>query len=210
MRIALLTEGAAEYGSLPALLPQINRESPNTFLKPLKINVAPDVAPGIIARECKSRISIAAAKGADLVVVVLDREQQNTCPGQIARILEAAIIEVCTRLPVRVVLKDRLYENWLIADMNALACQPKRFQVTKAKRKKVEPNKADQADGLALIKSMAVGPDYNKVQDAAKICHHLDIFQAALHSRSFRHFLHIAGIPQFTDGCKSPKGEVRS
>jgi len=204
MKIALITEGDAEFKSLPLLLPEINSLTSNIVLKPLKVNVSPDAEPGVIARECKSRVLIAAARGAGLAVVLLDREQQAKCPGDISTEIEAAINAACNSLPVRVVLKDRLYENWLVADMDGLAAQARRFEVTAARRRRVEPNKADKTDGLALIKSMTLGGHYEKVQDAERICRHLGVERAAEHSRSLRHFLHVVGMPEFAEGCKVP------
>lgn len=202
LRVMLLTEGDAEFKSLPYVMPQFNGVSPHTVMNPLKVNLQPDAGPGVIARQCKSRVEIAVAKGADLVVLVIDREKQDACPGLIASRVEAAISRVCNSVSVRVVLKDRTYENWLVADLNALAAQPKRFDVTPARRKRVEPDKADIVNALALMKDMVVGPAYEKVSDAEKICASMDVGRAARHSRSLRHLLHVLDVPAYAAGCK--------
>ena len=187
MKIALLTEGDAEYASLPKLLPQLNAAVRHTIVKPLKVNCPPDATAGIIARECKSRVLIAAAKSADLVVVLLDREEQEACPGRIASEVERAIGRMCPNIEIRVVLKDPYYESWLVADMDALAAQPQRFAVTTARRRRVEPNKADRANGMALIKEMVKGDHYDKAPDSERICSKMELERAILHSRSLRY-----------------------
>ncbi|WP_425574934.1 DUF4276 family protein [Nocardioides fonticola] len=148
-------------------------------------------------------MAIAVAQGADLVIVLLDREQQSDLPGKLAADVETALATHCgagTR--VRVVYKDRLFENWLVADMDSLSAQPKRFAVTAARRRKVEPNKADAVDGLLLMKEMAIGKDYDKVADAERVCRKLDVRRAAMHSRSLRHFLHVLEVSAYAAGCK--------
>ncbi len=147
---------------------------------------------------------IAAGQGADAAVVLLDREQQDACPGRIARDIAAALMRACAVLPAYVVLKNRCFENWLVADLGALLAQPSRFEVTSAMRKKVEPNKADQCDAIALLKKSVIEDQYEKVRDSVRICSKMDVAVAARHSRSFRHLLHVLEDPAYLSQCRLP------
>ena len=204
MKVALITEGFSEFRSLSTLYGQLESRSGNVFLAPLKINVSPDAAPRIIARECRSRLFIAQAKGADLAVILLDRERQERCAGLVAAGIERETQPLCTPLTVRVVLKDRQFENWLIADLGALRRQPRRFSVSAGTVRRVQPNKADACDGCAILEACAINDRYDKVRDSQAICAHMNIGAAARHSRSLRHFLHVVGDTAFDVQCRVP------
>ncbi len=188
---------------MPRLYPQLSARSGHDFMT-LKINVSPDASAAVIARACRSRLVIALAKGASLAVVVLDREQQQICPGLIASGIETEVGKVCAPMPARVVIKDRTFENWLVADFGALAQCPKRFSLTNAMVARVEPDKADRCDGKALIASAVKKGQYDKVKDAERICRRMDVGKAAANSRSFRHLLHVIGDIAYNAGCGTP------
>jgi len=135
---------------------------------------------------------------------LIDREQQEACPGQIATLLEQEFGRKGTNLAVRVALKDRTFENWLIADLGALQSQPARFAVTAAISRCVEPDKADRCDAEKIIKKAAANGQYDKITDAERISTKLDIESAARNSRSFRHFLHILGHSSYRSQCRLP------
>lgn len=202
MRIAIITEGVSEYKCLPRLYPQLRKRTPHKLMAPTKVSFQPDASPESIAKACKPHVLIAQSKGAETVLILLDREQQSTCPGALASALSAAVSAKCEdKLPIIVVYKDRAFENWLVADLDALRRQPKRFDVTAAIVKQVEPGKADRCNGTALLNKAAVRYEYNKTQDSEKICDHMDLGKALAHSRSLRHFLHALDDPSFAEGC---------
>jgi hypothetical protein len=205
MKIAVLTEGDSEVKSLSSWYEQLHARTGHRLLNPLKINVDPLAAPGIIARECKSRLQIAQKQGAQLALVLLDREQRNECPGMIALTVENAIERVCPILPVKAVLKDRTFENWLISDPSALEAQPARFKLTQATKRRIQPNRADTCDAEALLHSIVLKQHYQKVPDSKLICAKMDVVKGAANSRSLRHLLHILGIDLYADQCKHPR-----
>lgn len=174
------------------------------MLGPLKINVSPDAPALSIAKACRSRLIIAHAKGASLAVLVLDRETQSASPGDIASAIATELVLSRPPLDVSVVIKDRMFENWLVADLDALEAQPGRFKVTPAIRRAVEPNKADGCDALSLLKRAVVGTQYDKVSDASRILKRADVSRSAANSRSFRHFLHALGDKYYSKQCKKP------
>lgn len=204
-RIAFITEGQSEFQSLPFLYEQLSARSNTVLLSPLRINVSPDAPVAHIAKQSKALVKIALARRVDLVVVLFDRERAPSSPGEIAVGLRNAIHEACElQGTCEVVIKDRMYENWLVADVDGLKSHRKRFRVTQAVERQVAPNKADRADALALLKKAAIGSDYDKVADSKRICRTLDVERAAQNSRSFRHLLHVLGDFDYSSQCKVP------
>lgn len=208
MKIALLTEGVSEYQNLPLLYGQITQGTPHTLLKPLKVNITPDSAARVIARECKARLLVASQLGARFAVLIIDREQQVECPGKRAAEIESAIADAKCTLSVRVVLKDRKFENWLVADLEALRKQPRRFQVTASMVRLVEPNKADRCDGERLLGRAVRKGEYSKVSDSKKILAQTDLRRASSHSRSLRHLLHVLSYLTYKEQCRDPVGQA--
>lgn len=204
MRISIITEGKSEFASLPKIYDQLRRRTGNIILAPLLVSVAPDASPAVVARECKSRIAIAlGSQRPDLIIILLDREQQAEPPGTIASVIENAVLRACGEDPrVRVVLKDRTFENWLVADLDGLESMPARFDVSVNMRRAVEPNRADSCDALGLLKKSA-RRGYEKIDDSIKIMERYDVGRAARHSRSVRHFLHVLGDPLYASQCRA-------
>lgn len=204
MNIAVVTDGISEYRNLGPLLRQIEMRSPHRFLKPVRMTAPPDAPPPVIARACKPLLKVAKLQKAGLAIVLLDREAQESCPGQIAEQVEQAIARACSDVDVRVAFKDRMLENWLVSDPDALEHYSARFEVTDALRRKVVPGKADRVDAMRLLKSAIRSGQYDKVSDSARILRAIDVGRASRNSRSLRHFLHIAGDLEYQDGCSRP------
>lgn len=204
MKVALVTEGMGEYRFLPLLFPQIEAKSPHRLIRPLHVAVPPDAPVVTIVQRCKPLLLLAAANGADLVLVLLDREQRQECPGQIASTLEAALLRASRNIRVKVALKDRTFENWLVADLSALSKQPAKYKVSNGIRKRIEPDKADRCHALATLKDAAINRRYDKIEDGKKLCSHLDVSKAAKHSRSLRHALHLLEYQNYRDQCRQP------
>lgn len=204
MRITILTEGVSEFKSLPLLYPQLQLPSRARIVKTLKINAQPDAPYPQVIASCQPILAIA-KRISDKVVVLLDREQQQECPGEIAHHLESEFLRIAGT-EVQVALKDRMYENWLISDIDALKSYPRRFAVDSAAEKRISPNKADNLNGLAEIKRMVSNGQYSKTEDSDRICKAAKVDRIAQNSRSFRHFLHVLGHETYRDGCQHPAG----
>ena len=205
MRIALLTEGVSEYRNLGPLMSQVRERTGHTYLAPTRVVMCPGSNAAKIARACQAGLKIAKSKRADLVVVLLDRETDSRCPGIVAAEIEGAIAKTCSDMQVRVCLKDRMLENWLVADPDALAQHSARYEVTHALRRKVAPNRADRVDATGMIKKAVRAPSqYEKVADSELILKSLDVARAAQNSRSLRHFLHSLGDAAFSENCREP------
>lgn len=203
MNVVILTEGASEFKSLPVLFSQINSKLTHGLrvVDILKINATPHAPLPQVAASCKGLLAIAARK-ADMVVVVLDRETQMECCGQIAHALEQRLSRMVD-VEVRVTLKNRMYENWLIADVEALRAHPRRYAVTDGLVRQIAPNKADHLDALAVLKRIVVSGQYDKMRDSSVICRSAQIERIAENSRSFRHFLHVLRHEEYKHQCRA-------
>jgi hypothetical protein len=205
MKIALLTEGRGEFKAFPNVLDRLAARSGHVFLPPSLVDIHPLAKPTVVAKACLPVLRTLKRQQADLAVLVLDREVVPSCSGDRAKELEAAIGAALAGQPdIKVVLKDRAFENWLVADLAALRAQPGRYAVSESMRKKVEPGKADSCKARELLKTATKGRSFHKVEDAVAICERLDPLRAAAHSRSFRHLLHVLGDPAYAEQCRRP------
>jgi len=202
VKVGFIVDGVSEFAALPTILTKIVGTCEHDFLtRVLFADLQPHAPFATMARECKSALSILEHRGADMIVVIMDREGRDECPPQLAAGLASALAGQTAR-QVAVVIKDRKYENWLVADLAALRAQDRRFTVTRADARKVEPNLADRADGLALIKRMVIGT-YDKVEDSKRIVGRADALTMARNSRSFRRFLRVVGHPLYSTSSKT-------
>jgi len=195
VRIGMIVDGEAEYRSLSKLFSRIQISS--TLLSPLKADIQPLAPVTQIAGAVKSRLKILAAKNVDLAIVLLDRESRPDCCGAMAEAIRVAITKMSASPRVAVVIKNRMFENWLIADCDALEQLRARFTVRPGQRQQIAPDKADSADGVSLLKAMVRQKDYNKVKDAVRIMSVAIPERLASNSRSFRRFLRILGHPAY-------------
>lgn len=206
IKIAIITEGESEYGALPTLYQQLRDATGASFLNPIRLKVQPDGPPAKIARECKTQFKVLAEKNVTLVVVVLDREERSESSGELASQIEAAIRDACSfSFDIAVVMKDRAFENWVIADLDALRAQPGRFNVTAALERAVSPDKADRIAALDQLKRAIRGSNvtYDKRQDSKRTLEKADVLRIAANSRSFRHLLHAVGHPTYASQCQA-------
>jgi hypothetical protein len=107
--------------------------------------------------------------------------------------------------PSEVVVKDRMFENWLVADIEALKALRGRFRISRSVERSIDPNKADQVDALRILKSCVVRDSYSKVRDSQQILARAAVASMGRNSRSFRRFLHCVGDPTYAAQSKRPK-----
>jgi len=206
MRTVFITEGEGEYAALPLLKHQIQERTGIHLIPPMRITIQPDGPATKIGRSIKQKLlPTLMAKQVEKAVVLLDREMRGDCPGEIAIEVLAAVRSLCgTGIDFTVVLKDRCFENWLVADVQSLKAQPGRFRVSNAAERKISPNKADSIDAQRLLSSIVIGRDFQKVEDAKNCLKNASLDRMAQNSRSVRHFLHVLGDPTYSDGCRNP------
>ena len=198
MKIGLIVEGDAEYRALPNLLPRV--ASPHTILRqPLLCPVQPKSPPALIAHVAATKsFPILIAKGVDLIVLIIDKENRPECTIELVQEIER---EARSRLDetvnLRVVLKVTKLENWLVADPQALLDLPGLFEREHAERiEKQVAGRADAVDAHALLKTCSRKRAYDKKTGAIEICKKLDPERARKNSRSFRKLLKTLGCPE--------------
>ncbi len=195
MRIGIVVDGVSEYESLPHILRRLADESGHVYPKVIKADIQPLAPFPVIARACCSAIGVFEGRGFDRIIILLDRKTRPDCPGEIARVL-CSLLAGKASFPITVVVKDRCFENWLVADLDALAGQPRRFHLTSGRRRSVDPNKADSVDAAALMRAVVVGR-YDKVEDSKRVLSRAMPDRMARNSRSFRKFMRELEHPTY-------------
>lgn len=203
MRIGLIVEGQSEFVALPHLLHQLREGTGHSFIGPVRATAHPNAQAAVIARSVVESVAYLQLRKVDEVVLLMDREDREECPGALADQLSEHIQPLVT-VPVRVVIKDRTFENWLISDVEALRAMPARFTITEATVRSISPNKADRINAYELLQQCAIRNSFQKVKDAQRILGHADIHRMAENSRSFRRLLRCVGHPAYAGQSRNP------
>jgi hypothetical protein len=202
MRIGLVVDGQSEVAALPKMFRRLEQETGHQFLRPLLAPIQPLAPPAAIARTCSNRITQLTVRGAERILVLLDRETREECPGVFASQIEGAL--ALGSIETYVVVKNRTFENWLISDLGALLQQPARFSVTNAMRQRVAPDRADHVeDAFRMLRHAAQGASYSKVADSQRILGFATPTAIALNSRSFRRFLRCSEHPSYVEQSRT-------
>lgn len=195
MKIGLLVDGRSEYEALPHLMGRLRTE--HTILQhPLKCDIQPHASPAQMALAASKKFPILLHQGADAIVILIDKETRQDCTGELVRAVEREASERLSRLDpearVQVVFKVSCFENWLVADPQALRELTGLFERIERIERQVA-NRADVVNALELLKSCSRQKSYDKPRGAVAICKKLDPQRAAANSRSFRKLLKTLG-----------------
>lgn len=79
MKIGIIVEGLGEYQSLPKVYPKLGLRPGDLVLSPLRANLQPKSAPAQIAKNALSRVDVLKKRGADVVLLLIDREDREDC-----------------------------------------------------------------------------------------------------------------------------------
>jgi len=200
--VGIIVDGRAEADALQALLRKA--VGPRRCLRPRYADMQPTASPEQIAKRATDRVRMLRRHGADRIILLIDREDREDCCPALAAEIERALAGVGAQ-DVHVVVKDRAFENWLVADPEALAALAGRFRITKAFRSAVAPDKADAVHSAAALLSRAcLGKPYNKRRDPARIVEAMDVVAAARNSRSLRRFLRLVGSSAYRGQSRRP------
>jgi hypothetical protein len=205
MRIGIIVDGEAEYRALPHLLRRL--VTPHTVLDPLVADVQPFAPIPKIVGAVRRKLPIVASKDVDMLLLLLDRETRSECPGELATTIRVALENSCGGqhgIGYGVVVKNRQFENWLVADDGTLRVMSARFEIAPAIVARITPNKADNVDALRILKDASRRDAYSKVADAVRILRQASPEQMALNSRSFRRMLRLVEHPAYVDQSKVP------
>ncbi len=196
MKIGLLVDGRAEYQALPHLLERLRTE--HTILqRPLFCDIQPHASPAQMALAASKKFPILLDQGADIIVILIDKETRQDCTVELVQAVEREASERLRKLDtearVRVVLKVSCFENWLASDPQALRDLPGLFEKVERIERRVAPNRADSVNALELLKGCWRQRSYDKPRSAVAICKKLDPQRAAANSRSLRKLLKTLG-----------------
>jgi len=205
MKIGLLVDGQAEFQGLRHLLPRLG--SPHQILPPLYCDIQPFSNPAQMALRAKKKFPILLARGAEKILILIDKESRPECTGDLVRQIEnasrAQLSALAPEVDLGVVLKVSTLENWLIADPLALRDLPGLVENPDRIQKQVT-GRADAVDALGLLKSCWRKRPFNKPECAVAICRRMDPTRAAKNSRSFRKFLKTLGHPDYPAEISPP------
>jgi Domain of unknown function (DUF4276) len=199
--MGLIVDGESEYRALPALLRRVP-EAQLQLVQTLRAPISPYANAAVIANSCRSAIQIICKLGIPNIIILLDREARDDCPGQWATEISAAI-SLPSGCRASVVIKDRMFENWLIADVTSLRTFPGRYTVTPAVERRIVPNKADSCNAMELMKALTQSR-YEKVSDSKKILAAADPMRIADNSRSFRRMMRVMESQSYRTQSKNP------
>lgn len=196
MRIGLIVDGQAELYALPQITQRLG--TPHVVLPPLRADIQPTSTASQIARAVKTPLRILFdTRRVDRAVIVLDHESRTECPGIWATTLMATVHGQFGPRDIVVVVKNRTFENWLVADVEAVKAIAGRFKLSKAIAKSISTGNADSTNGLRVLRDAAHGAPYQRVNDAVRILSKARPEEIARCSRSFRKFLRVLGHPKF-------------
>ncbi len=196
--LGLVVEGASGASAVYVLLrnANLNLGSPLNFpgqptdcstARLVDLAILPRVRAAILKKFCK-------------VIVVLDRENRNKCPGELAQEVRTQLV---VRLrdgfnyrgnpPVEVVVADKMMENWLIADPQGIS---NHAHITQNLSGAVR-NRADGLNAIQILKrAYSTGHQYHKTRDAPKLAKHVRVLNPEVRrrSRSLDKLLRVAGV----------------
>lgn len=192
-KIGIVTEGQSEVKSLPLIYPELRLRVGNSIQKPIFAQVDPQAPVPLIVNNLKGRIRLAFSSGADAVVVLLDRERCEASAGCRANQIEEQLREALGN-DIFVVIKDRCFENWLVACPGSYAKQKARFPNYEIMNR-AKIGCADMVENAEELINEACPRKrhYSKVVDSEYILKHASVEEIAKNSRSFRRFLAVLG-----------------
>jgi hypothetical protein len=148
-------------------------------------------------------------KGATSLVIVVDKEDRAGCNSFHAANLSHSVAQQLAykgqqHIGVHTVLKVTSFENWLLADTEALKSLDDMFIKVGNFEREVGRNRADQIDALAVLNRHTIDGKFHKKNGAVAICKRMDPIRAAKNSRSLRRFLRVAGVVTYCSQSKKP------
>lgn len=191
--IGLVVEGQTEYQAVPEMLRRlgIRHTRPSCFH-----GQAPEASPRtLVEKWLLPHVRVQLAKGADLVVVVLDAESRHVPVGDFEEELRrelkrrVAVVEGSPAADrVEVAVCNRTFENWLLADPRGI----RKCEYVVCDLSRVVACHADGKDALALLRR-ALRKDawYRKAVHGPRIAQHVRVEDARVRlcSESLRGFL---------------------
>lgn len=165
--IGFVVEGDSDINAIPMLLKDIRiRLSNPIHFGGQPVQCDDDKFREFVKLRIVPRVRAITLKNVRLVVVIIDRESRERCPGEFAKDIAQTIVGTMEvrysykgSPPISVVCADRTLENWLIADPKGIFTHN---YIVKDLSSTVGV-KADDKDALTLLKeAFAPGHHYHK------------------------------------------------
>jgi hypothetical protein len=201
--IGLIVEGDAEFAAFP-LLHKKKLVAGCPPLKPINLGgVGADRKPEGVAKLLAPKVIQHQVAGRNQVVICIDREQRTLCtPGFASAVTEALRVELQKRgrpsTDVHVVIADRAFEAWLLADAKGLH-QRKVFKRPPPFYSFEGQLGERQLKGVVELTTL-LGRPYSKTKDGPDIFTKLNFSTARTHvkgasgSKSLDKFLRTLGV----------------
>jgi hypothetical protein len=186
--IGLIVEGETEFYALPLLY----RKELIPGCPPLKLinlgGVGSHLNATGVAKLIAPKVKQHLAAGLQHVVICLDREQRDDCPGGfaggISRELLAALGTTGRGMRIHVVIADRTFEAWLLAD--AAGLHQRGLLKTAPKFRTFEGALGEQGRKGTIELTRLLGREYRKTLDGPKLFEQLDFTIARAAGRGQR------------------------
>lgn len=187
MKIGVIGEGETEYLAVPTLISKLGHSVVGTINLhgigagfPWDKLCCEKIYPYVRSFALKGQ-----ASRPDRVVVVLDREDRPDCCGGLATKAETLIgIELAKEglsIPTSVVIANRQFECWLMADTNALDASP----IMKNPISHLLGANVDEKNVLGIIKkNLKPGKGWDKPKYGKALAQKLDLRNSAILGRS--------------------------
>jgi hypothetical protein len=203
MNVGTVVDGQAEALAYPALFRRVTIAGVS-LMSPIYADMQPKATVPQIIKAASSKLKLAIDRGAHKVILLIDHEDRDGCCCTFAQSLTVGLKKFGFSNAIAVV-KNRRFENWLVADIEALEKMPARFELTQAFINAVQPNRVDNVkDAERLLDGICIRVAYNKREDPPKILARASESKIARNSRSFRRFLRVAGHPAYSNQSKMP------
>ena len=200
MKIGVIADGVAEVVALKELFRRINIDRVSVC-DPLYADMQPHSTAGQIFKAAEGRLAILNGRGCNKIIILIDREDRQDCPGEMAGSIASAF-HFNGHKNVVVVVKNRAFENWLVADMSALrATAARKYEIREGLIDRIRNSGADNVSAINLLENCVRG-GYSKRRDAIEICKIVDPTVVAENSRSFRRLMRVMGDARYRHQSK--------
>lgn len=173
-RVAAVVEGSMEYAAVPVLLRNLGLAPSVPYnLHGQSVDESLD---RYVRRAIIPAVDICLQKHPDIVLVLLDREDRDQCPGSLA----SMIAKIINRQRVAVVIANRRIENWIIAD----SANVNRSKLVNNPLPRLKPAEADGRNALEMIKRAMSPTGYKKATHGVALLARVNCIDKHVRARS--------------------------
>jgi len=184
--LGLVLEGEADYAAVPVLLRRAGAApGRGAVFKGQGVECA---IPTLVQKKLVPHTRAQILKGHSKVLVIIDRETRNDCPGDFAQRVQAELVRQLDASygyrgtpPVSVVCADRTLENWLLADPRGIRSHA---YIQRDITRRAGAN-VDGLDALSIMRwAYGSGRAYDKTRDAAALATRVRVERREVRQRS--------------------------